>query len=175
MSLRSAAFGVAACDAYRGVVEEGENSGTAVRGYLSNCDPPINVAAPWCAAAVQWWADVAAEALDVPNPLDEVRREAYVDDYYAWAMGREILIPPSQARSGDLVLFEFPTGPDRWNHIGFVARPPDNTWTIWTVEGNTSPGVGATDGERQREGDGVYLKQRHLDGSYRTAFVRWSP
>ena len=41
-----------------------------VRDYLSNIDPPINVAAPWCAAAIQYWSDAAARLLGVDNPLD---------------------------------------------------------------------------------------------------------
>ncbi len=164
------ALGVALGDVDHGVVEdEAENTGLRIRAYLKHCDPPINVAAPWCAAAVQYWSDFASDSLDLPNPLNEVRLEAYVQSYHDWAKATKRLVDVESAEPGDLILYNF--GGKRWDHIGIVVRPLKGG-RIAAVEGNTSPGVGATTEERERDGDGVYVKVRTL-GRQPIAIVRW--
>ena len=75
-------------------------------------------------------------------------------------------VPFEHAAPGDLVVFRFPNGPDRWNHIGILARAPDEDGVFWCVEGNT----GDVD---QRDGDGVYLKPRVTNAEYPVLFIRW--
>lgn len=143
----------------------GNNTGPKVSEYLANTDPPIHVAAPWCAAAVQYWSDVAASRLQVQNPLDEVRLEALVQSYWDSFAHREI--SASQARAGDLVLFKF-DGSETWNHIGLVCHAPSVGTTLFTtVEGNTSS-------ESERDGDSVAVKVRDLMGGYGLTFLDWS-
>lgn len=162
MILQSVALGVAVCDADHKVREEGGNNrGARIRAYLDNAD--IGVPAPWCAAFVQYCADVAARSLGVLNPLDDVKLEAYVQSYADHFRNGNV-VTPELARPGDLVFFSF--GGERWDHIGFVAqRPIDGTF--WSVEGNTSDAS-------QRDGDGVVLKPRTLTtGRREPMFVRW--
>lgn len=165
------ALGVALAEAERGVHEEGGNNrGADIRKYLAACDPPINVAAPWCAAFCQWATDVAAEAMGIPNPLDAVKLEAYVQSYHDWAKAQNRLVYISAAKPGDLILYNF--GGTRWDHIGIVLRLLPGGM-IACVEGNTSPGVGATNQERERDGDGVFVKTRIISRQP-IAIVRWT-
>lgn len=161
--IRVVTLGVALGDADHKVREEGgNNKGPRVRMYLDNAG--IAVAAPWCAAAVQYWADVAARGLGISNPLDVVKLEALVQSYFDTFKADAVL--PKDAEPGDLALFRF-DGSERWNHIGLVAQPPAAGSTVFfCVEGNTGD-------VSQRDGDGVYLKPRDLS-KYPTCFIRWA-
>lgn len=163
--IRAIAVGVAACDADHRVREVGGNNrGPRVRQYLENTDPPIAVAAPWCAAAVQYWTDVAARVLGTANPLDAVRQEALVQSYYD-ELGH-LEVTAAEVQTGDLVLFRF-SGSESWNHIGLVAQPPrPGSKAFWSLEGNTSD-------ESQRDGDAVALKPREIDAGYPVCFLTW--
>jgi hypothetical protein len=163
MSLRVLALGFAAMDAHRKVREHGTNSGPEVTEMLKNAG--INVAAPWCAAAVQLWTDQAANLWAVPNPLDAVKLEAYVQSYYVWADEKKALVKEAYALPGDLVLYSF--GKKRWDHIGLLVETPVNG-DFRAVEGNTNE-AGA------REGDGVLIRLRGTRKGYPVAFVRWAP
>jgi len=169
--LRATALGFALAEADHKVGEEGgPNTGKRIREYAANTDPPITVAAPWCAMFAAYCTDKAAHPLGLPNPLDAVKLEAYVESYHQWAKdnGKLVAVP----EPGDLVIFSF--GGQRFDHIGFVLIPPDASGKFRTVEANTSPGVGATNAEREREGDGVYIKDRTGKGKYAVRFVRWA-
>lgn len=170
MSIRLVALGFAASEADHKVREVGGNNrGPRIREYLDNVG--IAVDAPWCAAFVAYCADGAARVLGTPNPLDDVQLEALVQSYYDRFQGSQVAA--ADVLPGDLALFRF-SGSDRWNHIGFVAQPPKpGSTAFWTVEANTSAGVGATDEEREREGDGVYVKPRELGAGYPVCFLAW--
>lgn len=161
-------LGLALGDADHHVSEEGGNNrGERVKRYLKAAG--ITVPAPWCAAWVNERAQLAADMLGTVSPLEQVKLQALVQSYHNWATENWLLV--KDPRPGDLVLFKFGKS-GRWDHIGFVVRPLDGN-VFDTVEGNTSPGVGATDLEKQREGDGVFIKQRKLY-SYPVEFVRWA-
>lgn len=167
--MRQVALGVALCEASNGVRElGGENRGPRVRAYLNAVG--INVPAPWCAAFVQYCTDVAFEGVGQVNPLNDVALEALVQSYFNWANEGGHIIRDEDAMPGDLILFKF--GGKRWDHIGFVVRSLHNG-EYRTVEGNTSAGVGASQAEREREGDGVFIRRRQL-GLAPTCIVRWS-
>lgn len=168
MRLAEVALGVAIGALGEGVKEEGgENQGDTVRKYLWNAG--IAVPAPWCAAAIQMWSDVAARIQGAKNPLDDVKREALVADYVSLAESRGWIVPVESCARGDLVCFRFGDS-GRWNHIGIVMDPPEaygpDRWgKIQTIEGNTND-------EGSREGEGVHKKFRtYLPG--RVCFIRW--
>lgn len=163
LSLKAYALGAALRDAHLGMGEVGGNNrGPYVRGLLADVNPPLAEGAPWCAAAVQSWFDTPAKALRIPNPLDLVRREALVADYFELLRSWQVTI--DRVEPGDLVCFEFHRA-GRWNHIGLVVHPPEPGSTLFTtVEGNTSA-------ESDRDGDAVAVKNRHLDGGYRVVFL----
>lgn len=166
--LRPIAVGVALQEAARGVKEDSPNWSRDIRAYLLNCEPKIHTPVPWCAAFVQYVTDVACRRSGIVNPLDAVKREAYVPDYFDLAKDRGWVIPDTMANMGDLVIFQFNVGPRRWNHIGLVHLPPDKHGKFTTVEGNTGD-----PSQDQRDGDGVYVKERSVRATYRTCFVRW--
>jgi hypothetical protein len=170
MTLQHVALGVAIGEAEWKVREEGANRGARVSQYLRTVDPPIAIPAPWCAAFVQFVADRAADHLLMPNPLDAVRQEALVASYWGWANESGRLIDPSKAGPGDLVLFNFRR--KGWDHIGMLVRRVSSL-TLVTVEGNTSPGVGADRIERERDGEGVFVKHRSTDRQP-IAVIRWA-
>jgi len=163
--LRYATLGAALGDLARGVRETSTNWGDDVERYLRNAG--INLPAAWCAAFVQYEADAAAKGLGVRNPLDDVKREALVLDYAAWADGIGGLraVPVDY---GDLALFAF-AAPERWNHIGLVVRPPKGLAAgdeFLSVEGNTDDAGG-------REGIKVAIRTRKVVPG-RVRFVRWA-
>jgi hypothetical protein len=163
MNLQAVALGAAGMEADHRVREEGGNNrGPRVRTYLLGIDPPISTAAPWCAAFVQYCSDVAARTLGVPNPLDAVRLEAYVQSYADEFQHQAVGI--GSALAGDLVLYSF--GGERWDHIGFFSHRGDGD-VFWVVEGNTSL-------SNPRDGGGVALKARDMSAGDRDPiFIRW--
>jgi len=165
-ALYLAALGAAISDARRTVKETATNAGPVVTHMLKNAG--INVAAPWCAAAVQDWADSAAQACNVSNPLDDVKLEAYVQSYYDWAKQYNRLVTdPTKAKRGYLVLYNF--GGERWDHIGILKTPPTEAGAgapFIVCEGNTNDDGG-------REGDRVALKVRKIIPG-RVCFVAWA-
>lgn len=179
MRLRDATLGIAFGELARGIHEESPNWGPRVRDYLRATD--IDIPAPWCAAFVNFCAETAAQLLDdVRSPLEFVTREALVMDYVTYGSDRDWIISPFRAKPGDLVAFSF-RGSAGWNHMGIVMDAPlylergDGTkeyGRVTTIEGNTSPGIGATDEEREREGEGVYRKRRRVV-SGKALFLRW--
>jgi hypothetical protein len=176
MSLRDVALGVALCEADMDVKEtRGNNAGDRIMEHLANADPPIHTAAPWCAAAVQGWTDIAADGAGVSNPLDAVRQEALVQSYHEWAEEGAEIVGAADAERGDLVLYQFGQNPTRWNHIGLVVVPPNASGAFRAVEGNT-PLEDAPDDE-QRDSrdkvDGVAVKDRTTT-RYPVEFVRWA-
>lgn len=160
--LRAVTLGVAACEAQRKVREEAPNSGARVREYLKNAG--VNVAAPWCAAFVQFCADVAANTLAVKNPLDAVALEAYVQSYFQWAKDGGLIVREADALPGDLALYSF--GKSRWDHIGLLLETPIGG-SFRACEGNTNDGG-------SRDGDGVYIRLRGTHKGYPVQFVRWA-
>ncbi len=173
MSLQDVTLGVALCEADMDVREtRGNNAGERIMEHLANVDPPIHSAAPWCAAAVQGWSDVAAGGVGAPNPLDAVRQEALVQSYHEWAEENSLIIPFEDVQRGDLVLYTFGSG-DRWNHIGLVVEPLTSS-TFRAVEGNTPLEDAPEDEQRDSRDkvDGVAVKVRRTD-SYPVEFVRW--
>lgn len=168
MTIRSATLGFAICEVSHEVSEQGgSNRGPRVDEYLQNTSPPINIAAPWCAAFIQFCSDTVCRMLPgAENPLDAVKLEAYVQSYYDWASERGLLVAPEDTQPGDLALFSF--GGERFDHIGFVLGPLNPDGSFATIEGNT--------GDRsQRNGDGVFRKIRSTEAAYGVRFVRWSP
>lgn len=167
--LEQVALGVALGYADLGVGEEGGNNrGRFVERVLANLDPPLAGGYPWCAAFVQLAFDVAARRLGVENPVDRVRLEAYVQNYYETL--RSDVVDATLVEPGYLVLYSF--GGERWDHMGIVAKPPRvGTSLFAAVEGNTGPGVGATTEEEERDGDGVFVKARQLDRGYDVTFI----
>jgi hypothetical protein len=145
-----------------GVVEVGDNRGTAVEIYQSSTIPPVPPGSPWCAAFVVYRLRRAAQKLGIVIPASWPR-SAYCPAHGAWARKHgywisvaEAEADPSLITKGDLVCFWF-APLNRLAHIGIVTVV--HPWGIKSVEGNTSPEMEDED-QIQRDGDGVYRKAR---------------
>lgn len=148
--VRVVALGFALAEVDHGVGEEGgNNEGERIRQYLAGAG--ISMAAPWCAAFVDYCFDSVSRMLRTTNPLDPVKLEAYVQNYADTLDAAKV--DPSVAQPGDLVLYSF--GGQRWDHIGIVLETPNSDGHFKAVEGNTSD-------ENQRDGDAVAIKRRTL-------------
>lgn len=153
-------------EAARPVREETANFSARIRRYWLTIEPPVDILhlhprPPWCAVPIQYAWDVAARLLGCPNPLDAVRREAYVEDYYALSAERGWLIPAHEARAGDLVFYRWHGG--RHDHIGEVQAGPGHESVFFTVEGNTPPAdAGDQRGASREPMDGLYPKRRRM-------------
>jgi cell wall-associated NlpC family hydrolase len=108
---------------------------------------------PWCGA----FAGYALEQAGVTglSPRRIVFTPAILADARAGANGFEKAVPLTQARRGDLVLFNFPGG-DAVDHVGIVTAPYDPARGLPTVEGNTSSGNAGS----QSNGGGVFTRLR---------------
>lgn len=171
--LRAAVCGAAVMDADHVVVEGVPHHMKRVLQYVKAAG--FNQRVPWCAAWVDYVVALITGTWKLPHPFEAVKHAALVQSYYDWAEGEGLVMDhPHKVSAGDLALFRF-SGADRWNHIGIVTHLPRLDGSVFrfsTIEGNTSPGVGATGDERERDGGGVWRKDRTLGGAYPVAFVR---
>ena len=163
--IQSSALGFAIAEADHEVSEiGGNNQGPRMIDYRLNSDPPIHQDVPWCALFIQYCSDTVCKAMQVPNPLDDVKLEAYVQSYHNWGDVHGLVVPWRSSQPGDLALFNFRN--TRWDHIGFVLTAPGANGLFTTIEGNTS-------NESERDGDGVFIKTRVCTGAYPVSFIRW--
>jgi hypothetical protein len=113
---------------------------------------------PWCAAFVAWclreWLNTPENALacvstGFPSAKTWRCADARAYGWETWAEKRGLAVfdEDQRMRAGDIVTFDF-------SHIGIVRE--DRGTIIETIEGNTSPGPTGS----QRDGDGVYARQR---------------
>ena len=147
-----------------GVKEVGENWGPEVKMFLEAAG--VGVPAPWCAGFVNWCAQKAGMLLGLHSALEDVPLQAYVQSYYKLGNAQGWIIPPEQARPGDLFLLYFPRL-KRYAHIGWVDKGGVDLDLLkfHTVEGNTNE-------EGQREGLYVMTRTRRLTNC--VIFMRWA-
>lgn len=143
---------------YRWVREKGQNRGEAVRHLLKLVG--LAEGQPWCAAFV---AKIGYSAFGDDWPLPMVGGCATLGEA-AHKKGMLMKYPAP----GSIFLMYFPSK-GRYAHTGFVDHPTADGWM--TIEENTGPGSPDEDGEKTREGDGVY--QRERDFSDRDRFIYW--
>ena len=104
----------------------------------------------WCAIFVSW---VFAQS----GAAGKILKTAGCIELNAWAVKNNLIVPTSQIRAGDVILFDF-TKSGKAEHVGIATGIIDKTTHLFpTVEGNT----GADHiGVNQANGDGVYGKVR---------------
>lgn len=148
---------------YIGIEEVGgDNKGPAVEVFLRAAG--IGTDAPWCAAFVNFCAEMAQTLKNERSPLEQIEQQAYVQAYYNWAKGRDILIEWDQIGPGDLFLI-YHTTKTRYAHIGFVDHVDLDRMEFSTIEGNTNEAGG-------REGYMVAARFRPITDKMR--FIRWA-
>ena len=145
---------------YIGIEEKGgDNEGPAVELFLRAAG--LGKGAPWCAAFVNFCAEMASSLTNERSPLELVRRQGYVQDYYDWAEGSGRL--REDPAIGDLFVI-WHLKKKRYAHIGFVSSV-ELSQHIHTVEGNTNE-----DGGRE----GYMVAERIRGIGNHMAFLRWA-
>ncbi len=124
----------------------GHNDGVSVESYLKSVN--LTKGNPWCAAFLSW----NCQQCQVPNP-----KSGYSP---AWFPSSNVIYKPSSKidgtpQPGDVFGIYF-SSKGRIAHVGFVIDWGEKFVT--TIEGNTD--ADATEGEKSREGNGVFKKKR---------------
>ena len=99
----------------------------------------------WCADFVSWCSLIAG---------DPVFNSAGVIQWYNWAKAHNLLVPLSQVKRNDLLIFSWDG--KTLEHIGIALQWNTKTHLFDTVEGNT----GSDNTGSQSNGDVVALKHR---------------
>ena len=107
---------------------------------------------PWCATFVRACFIKGEEAKAIPDT-------AYCPHLESWARANNRVVPTTEAKRGDLVLFDFSRS-GRAEHVGLVNInfSEKNPEYLHTIEGNTS----AVASGSQDNGDGVSKKKRSI-------------
>lgn len=135
---------------FEGVKEEGINSGRWVKAFQRAVDGRAE-GEPWCCAFVNY-------CLKGVDPLGNGPSKVFRSEncWMTWQT-TPMSLRVSGPKTGVLSLWNVP-GTQK-GHIGIVsAWDGGDTFRAW--EGNTSEGTGGS----QREGDGVFLRQRAVAG-----------
>jgi hypothetical protein len=124
----------------------GHNDGVTVEMYLKSVK--LSKGNPWCAAFLSW----NYQQCSIPNPMSGYSP--------AWFPSTHVIYKPSaklygHPEPGDVFGIYF-ANKKRIAHVGFVIEWGEKTVT--TIEGNTD--ADATEGEKSREGNGVFKKKR---------------
>ena len=107
---------------------------------------------PWCATFIRACFIKGEEAKAIPDT-------AYCPHLESWARANNRVVPTTEAKRGDLVLFDFSRS-GRAEHVGIVNInfSEKNPEYLHTIEGNTS----AVASGSQDNGDGVSKKKRPI-------------
>lgn len=150
MTSEQAKFLIETAHSYVGTIEEGINSGPLVELFQKTLAAPHKE--PWCVDFAFFCVrevdkKIGSQTILFPTESSQI----------LW------LKTPKIARidyptPGCLVIWTKFNGdsPTSVGHVGIVSEIIDSEFML-TIEGNTSPDLGV-----EREGDGVYLKKRHL-------------
>ena len=131
-----------------GVRETGRNSGAVTR-YLRAVGLPSGN--PYCAAGIYWSFDSASSSLGLAKSAIPIPRTGLASRIYSYAKANGVRC---QARPaiGDLIVWQKPSS--IFGHVGQILLVRDAGW-VTTIEYNTG-------NRSQREGDGVWTKQRNI-------------
>lgn len=135
-----------------GVREDPVNSncGGRVNEYKAATNLPPKKAWPWCAAFVDW---CVREAMKGKRWTFKRPTTASAWDLENWSLAQDDSTqtkrgPKKDIQPGDIVIYTF-------SHVGIAVSFLTDKGMLLVVEGNTNK-------TGSREGDGVYLKMRHI-------------
>lgn len=110
---------------------------------------------PWCCTYLWWVFNKAGEGKAFFNS----GKTASCNILLRWYKEQGLTVPVDQVRAGDIVLLNFHGGqtPEHCGLVECVMHSDDGVETIWTIEGNTTPGEEGS----QDNGGCVALKDRY--------------
>lgn len=142
------------CNAEMGKREvTGRNDGKHITAYMKVCGLNGNKQYPYCAAGQAYCLHLACEQLGLPYPYN--RRSAVANYYFDYAIKDGVKVEAIPAVN-DFVVWRAQKG--NTGHIERVKSVVNNN-VVYTYAFNTSNGK---DGD-QREGNGNYIRKRHLN------------
>lgn len=124
----------------------GKNDGVTVEMYLKSVK--LSKGNPWCAAFISW----NYQQCGIPNPMSGYSPSWFPQSNVIYKPSAKIQGVP---QPGDVFGIYF-ANKKRIAHVGFVIEWGEKAVT--TIEGNTD--ADATEGEKSREGNGVFKKKR---------------
>ena len=137
----------------------GDNKGEVVEMFQRVVDNK-SVGEPWCMAFVQYCIEQVDQCMDAilseTLPKSGVEKSEHCLTTY-WHTPKEY--KKKVPKPGRIAIWRH--GKSANGHAGIVVQLEKSEPYMWTVEGNTGPARGTI----EREGDGVYLKRRHIKGS----------
>lgn len=107
---------------------------------------------PWC-CVYQW---DGCRLTGMSDLFYNGRKTASCGTLWNWAKANGMVVPVTQAQSGDWVEFTF--NGVKHAHIGIVVGKTVDGRYLYTVEGNTSSGSAGS----QTDGEGVYFRKRPI-------------
>lgn len=100
---------------------------------------------PWCVMALAYWFNQAGERMAFFGG----RRTASCSVLLRWYMEQGLMYSASEVQAGDIVILNF-HGKQEPEHCGLVTGTSDirslstgMPYSVWTIEGNTSPSNGS--------------------------------
>jgi hypothetical protein len=127
-----------------GVTDGGNNRGKRVDAY--NKSVPVALGSPWCASVLTWISLEVGKDLGIPSPYPRTAR--------AIVVGKQFPLKGRKVKPGDTFYI------GTYSHTGMIELDGDKS--ITTLEGNTSPGGGSV--EQQRNGE-VFTRKKRLRAS----------
>lgn len=127
----------------------GSNDGPRIREYLATCG--LGPGHPYCSCAVCTWVREAGTELQVV-----IRMAISASALHLLANNGALAFEPETITDQDIpCVFVIDHGGGK-GHTGLiVGRSGDGTGLVQTIEANTNPAG-------SREGDGVYVRTRHM-------------
>lgn len=142
----------------------GNNKGQVVEAFQKAVDNKA-VGEPWCMAFVQYCM----------KQVDLLVDEVFLKKVGHHGMEKTEHCLTAWHKSPEKLRFRAPKvgrvavwrmGSSTSGHTGIVVQLEKNEPYMWTIEGNTGPSS-----KVEREGDGVYLKRRHVKGTGKMKIV----
>ena len=133
------------CAASDGYTEGPNNDTTFGKWYGLNNQP-------WCAMSA---SKMYFDAGGIDSVANTKKGFASCDAWMKYLAKNNQLVPVGQAKTGDVVFFQFDTDAEP-DHVGIVVSNNTTLKTLVTWEGNTSSGKAGS----QSNGDGWYKKKR---------------
>lgn len=137
--------------AYVGVQEQGKNKGFEVEMFQKAVDGKAS-GEPWCMGFVQYCIKAVENTSKVDSKV--VRSESCLDVWNRSPKELRVAVP----ETGCLIIWRH--GQTEKGHVGIIESIKPGNKQLITIEGNTGGGSAV-----QREGDGVYRKNRDADGA----------
>ena len=138
----------------------GKNRSKQIDLYNKTAGVPLG--SPYCAAGVYWCFKTASDSLKVKNIL---KQTGSANGQFDYCRAKGVKDSVYNAGSGSLIVWKYNSSYN--GHIEIVNRVL-NSSNVETIGFNTSSGTSGS----QRDGEGVYIRQRNIRSKLGSMLVR---